>query len=367
MTPLLLAALLVATVPETEDPPAPIELRPFLYVQGDAHWVVGGDRADDVRDAFEVRRLRLGGEARWWRLRAELDVDPLGGEQWLKDAYLELRPGRRLRLRGGWQKLPTLAGREVGAARLDFVERSIAADRLAPARDVGLSFRARAGRGELLVGAFAGDGYRERHRAGWTLAGRLELEPLRSLVLGGVVTSADVPDSVAPKGRDVEGPSGLELFPDRAVLGRRLRVGADAAWGGPGVRLSAEILRLAEDSPPSPLAAGARVVSLAWSGEARWRRGGGKDDGRGAFLPRKQGAFGLGVRVEGARQRDPAQASRPTAQAFTGGCGWRPRSFLLVMVNLVHERLESGPANRRSRTTGFARLQLEAPMRKEAP
>jgi phosphate-selective porin len=366
VTPLLLAALLAATQPEPEAPPA-IDLRPFVYVQGDAHRVLGGDRADDLRDAFEVRRLRLGGEARWRRLRVELDVDPLEGEQWLKDAYLELRPGRRLRLRGGWQKLPTLAGREVGAARTDFVERSIAADRLAPGRDLGLSLRARAGRCEVLLGAFAGDGYRESHRAGWTAAGRLELAPLRSLVLGGLVTSADVPDSVTPRGRDVEGPSGLELFPDHAAQGRRLRIGADAAWGGPGVRLSAEILRQAEDTPANPLTFRARVVSLAWAGAALWRRGGGKDDGRGGFIPRKTGALGLGVRLEGAWQRDPVQAVRPSARAFTAGFGWRPRSFLLVMVNLVHERLDSGPANRRSRTTAFARLQLEAPVRKEAP
>jgi hypothetical protein len=314
-----------------------------------------------------VRRWRLGGEARWRGLRAELDVDPLDGEQWLKDAYVELRPARSLRLRAGWQKLPTLPGREVGAARTDFVERSIASDRLAPGRDVGLSLRARASRAQLLLGAFAGDGYRERHRAGFTLAARLELEPVRALVLGGLGTTSDVPDSVAPKGRDVEGPSGLELWPRYPALGKRSRLGGDVAWGGRGWRLSTELVRLAQDTPTRLPSDPARAVGMAWAASATWRLGSGKDDGRGPFLPRKAGTFGLGLRVEGARLRDPVRDSRPTGEAFTAGFAWRPRAFLLVMGNLVHERGESGPGVSRSRTTAFARLQLEAPWTKDAP
>jgi hypothetical protein len=364
MTASLLAALLAAGAPEA---PPPFSLRPFVYVQGDLHRVLGGDRADDVRDAFEVRRWRVGGEARWRLLRAEFDADPLDGRQWLKDAYVELRPSRRLRLRGGWQKLPTLAGREIGAARTDFVERSIAADRLAPGRDLGLSLRLRAPRAELLLGAFAGDAYRERHRAGLTLAARLELEPLRRLVLGGLVTTSDVPDSVTPRGRDVEGPSGLELWPRHPAFGRRSRVGGDLAWGGRGWRLSTELVRQSEDTPTRVPGDPAHAVGLAWAAAAMWRRGGRNDDGRGPFLPREAGAFGLGLRVEGARLRDPVRGSHPSGRAFTAGLSWRPRVFLLLMGALVHERGEAGPGARRSRTSAFARLQVEAPWRSDGP
>lgn len=367
VTSQLLGALLATGAPATAATPAPLTLRPAVYVQGDLHRVLGGDRGDDVRATFEVRRGRVGGEARWRWLRAELDVDPLDGEQWLKDAYLELRPWRRLRVRGGWQKLPTLPGREIGAARIDFIERSIADDQLAPGRDVGLSLRARMSRVELVLGAFAGDGYRERHRAGFTMAARLEVEPLRRLVLGGLGTTSDVPDSVVPKGRGVEGPSGLELWPRYPVLGARSRLGGDVTWGGRGFRVSTELLRLAEDSPARLPVDSARVTGTAWAAAALWRRGGGHDDGRGPFLPRRRGAFGLGLRVEGARWHDPARGRRPTGRAFTAGLAWRPRVFMLVMGNVVRERAQPGPDASRPRTTAFVRLQLEAPWRDQAP
>jgi hypothetical protein len=341
--------------------PAPRAVQSFCYVQGDLHWVLAGDRADDVRPSFEVRRWRLGGQARWRRLRAELDLDPLDGQQWLKDAYVELRAARQLRLRAGWHKLPTLPGREVGAARTDFIERSIAADRLSPARDVGVSLRARLPGAALEVGAYAGDAFRERHRAGFTLAGRLEVQPLRGLVLGVLGTTGEIPDSATPKGRDVEGPSGLELWARYPALSRRTRLGGYAAQGGRGWRLSSEIVRLAEDSPTQVPGDLGSVVGMAWAGEAMWRRGGENDDGRGPFLPREAGAFALGLRVEGARLRDTVRGIRPSGGVATLGLTWRPHVFVVLMANLVHERGEPGPGTVRSRTTAFARLQLEAP------
>jgi hypothetical protein len=102
-------------------------------------------------------------------------------------------------------------------------------------------------------------------------------------------------------------------------------------------------------------------VATAWSAAASWRRGGVEDDGRGPFLPRQQGALSLGVRVEGAGIDDPVRDRRPRGRVYTAGIAWRPRAFLLLMGNLVHERGAGAPGSVRSRTSAAARLQVEVP------
>ena len=85
-------------------------------------WTVTPDTGRLEPDTLDVRRLRAGIDGRWRRWSFEASVDPLDDldDTLIKDAYVQYRVSRGLRLRGGQFKLP--GGREVrhlgGVARL---------------------------------------------------------------------------------------------------------------------------------------------------------------------------------------------------------------------------------------------------------
>ena len=119
------------------------EITPRAYVQFDWRgfpgWTVTPDTGRLEPDTLDVRRLRAGIDGRWRRWSFEASVDPLDDldDTLIKDAYVQYRVSRELRLRGGQFKLP--GGREYGtsAASLNFLERAAFAESIAPRRDIG--------------------------------------------------------------------------------------------------------------------------------------------------------------------------------------------------------------------------------------
>ena len=132
------------TTAETQTPANQrFEITPRGYVQFDWRgfpgWTVTPDTGRLEPDTLDVRRLRAGIDGRWRRWSFEASVDPLDDldDTLIKDAYVQYRVSRELRLRGGQFKLP--GGREYGtsAASLNFLERAAFAESIAPRRDIG--------------------------------------------------------------------------------------------------------------------------------------------------------------------------------------------------------------------------------------
>jgi len=357
------------------------EISPTGYVQGDFRsfrdWNAGDEDTGILRsDERELRRLRLGFAGKWSRLAFQLSVelrddalelldeDEERTFDRLKDAYLELRLHKGLRLRGGHFKLPVSGEFLTSAAKTDFEERALLATHIGPDRDVGLMAH-----GEPLrwlsyqVGVFKGDGRTRHDRSRTTGAGRLVFEPVGDFDLGISYSQADVepdPDGPGlepkPKGILGEGPSGFEFYERHFVSGRRRRLGAEAAFTPGPVALRAEVLQGREERKgqgstfedlPEQVATGWKV-SLTWlvvgqrkSGDVKPRRS----------LFRGPGAVELGARLErlhfdddgpdtgfaGAGNR--ARNIRPAADRIvTGGLSWWPAGWLRLMGNVIVER-----------------------------
>jgi phosphate-selective porin len=180
----LLAGTATRAQPAAEGAPAKapgaFTWTPTAFVQFDVRgfprWSLDPDDTRLRRDTFEVRRVRAGVDGTWKDLRFELSVDPVEwNEPPIQDAWIEWRPSRTLRLRGGQFKLP--GGREYGTSsrRLGFLERSPLSESLAAGRDTGTQADLRIGRGwHAEVGVFLGDGRGREHRGGTTVASRVQ-------------------------------------------------------------------------------------------------------------------------------------------------------------------------------------------------
>jgi phosphate-selective porin len=363
------------------------------YVQVDFRafhdWEAGDEDTGILRsDPVELRRLRLGLEAEYKRLSFEFDADPQDEGDELKDLIGSLRLAKGLHLRGGHMKVPVSAEFLTSAARIDFVERSLLATHIGPARDWGGILEGEWDWLTLQAGAFAGDGRTRDDRSEWTAVGRLVFQPAAGLELGGSFSLADIEADPAgpglepdPKGILGEGPSGWEFYDRHFVHGERRRIGLEAAVRRGPVRLTGEWLEAREerlgqgsvgdDLPPQ--------VTTGWSAAVTWlvtgeKKSGGIKPKRPLF--RGPGAIEIGARLEdlhfdddgpnegfeGAGNR--ARNIRPAAdRIFTGGLSWWPVDWIRLMGNVVVERFDDPllapePGRRGNYVTFLARTQL---------
>ena len=168
------------------------EISPRGYVQFDwrgyPDWTVATGSGRLEYETFAVRRARVGVDGQWRQMSFEFTVDPMDDfdDTLIKDAYVEIRFTRAVRLRGGQFKLP--GSREYGtsARSLDFLERSAFAQSIAPGRDIGgMAFGQLGRRFAYEAGLFAGDGNGRNSRSGITTAGRLVWNGPRGVELAG--------------------------------------------------------------------------------------------------------------------------------------------------------------------------------------
>ena len=364
------------------------------YVQADFRsyhdWEAGDEDTGLLRsDTAELRRLRLGFEARYRRLTVEVDMDPQDEGEELKDALVKLRLAKGLDLQAGHFKLPVSAEFLTSAARIDFIERALLATHIGPARDWGAMLQGE--RNWLLVqaGVFKGDGRTRRDRSGTTAVGRLLVVPADGLELGGSASLADVEAEAAgpgldplPKGILGEGPSGFLFYERHFVQGKRRRLGGEASYRRGPVGVTAEWLRAGEErrGQGSLLDDLPAQVTTGWSAGATWLLTGEKKDGTirpRRPLPRGPGAIEVGARLELLRFDDEgpdqgfegagnrARNIRPAGdRIITGGLSWWPVAWLRLMGNVLVERyddplLAPEPGRQGNYVTFLARTQLQ--------
>ncbi len=233
---------------------------------------------DNDTSRFDIARRRIGVEGEIGNV-ADFQIEREFADRrpW-RDVYLNYRGLDRVQLQAGQFKLPFGLDENTSSTNLDFVYRSRAA-RLSPGRDPGLMAHGRVGVVRYEAGAFTQDGDNGRAGAlprpsgGWTTAGRLLVQPLRSSTsvfedfqAGVAYTSSDVRSGIA----DLRGPSALRdpfFRPEFAVQGMRRRVGLETRWR-PGpfsvqselVRMSSERLGQSVEDLGSSLAHGLRLV-----------------------------------------------------------------------------------------------------------
>ncbi len=229
--------------------------------------VIGFDQASSE---WEDRRIGIEGTAYkrfTFEISRELSVDfaPETNEPgeahetaW-KDVYVKTRFTRALIVGAGRFKEPF--GREAltGESNLDFINRSLAARVLSPARDVGVMSEGRVldRTVEYQVGYFTRDG--ENSRTSETLGGedaivgRLLVSPfarasanawLEPLQVGVAVSNSRLDNRLGLRGRTVLGDG---IFFDRVyVNGRRQRTGVEAAWEYGPASISTEYIRVSD-------------------------------------------------------------------------------------------------------------------------
>jgi len=211
-------------------------------------------RAAEVDDGdvdVDLARRRVGVSGRVTRhLEFEVEREVDGTGRW-RDVFADVRATRAIGVRAGHFKVPFSREQLTGAGDLDFIDRSRAADLLAPGRSVGLLVHGRVARRIVGydVGTFVGDGTRSRlpgpESAEPTVAARVTVRPrggprragaIGDVEIGVAATTSELRDGRASfRGRLT---SSDQFFSPVLVSGRRLRVGGDLDWRpGPfGVR-----------------------------------------------------------------------------------------------------------------------------------
>jgi phosphate-selective porin len=358
-------------------------------------WKVAADTSGNLHHASTElpRRLRLGIEGRWKKLAWEVQGDPQDTTEHLKNAYLELRLAKALRIRGGNFKVPVSREWTTSASKTDFVERSMLADIIAPGRDVGgMAYGELGDTLEYHVGVFAGDGRTNQSRAETTTAGRVVVTPIKHLEIGSSYSQGDVradPESETvpplPRGVAGRGPSGFRFYVVHHVNGTRRRIGFDSAVRLAGLTLKGEWLRQQEerrgqgavfDDLPDEVGTG-WAVSAVWTSKKKksapaeeesevtqgWYKGPVEVAARYESLRFDDNGPSGGFSGVGNRSRN----IRPAAdRVITGGLSWWIGKWARVMGNVNLERFEDPlvtpePGRRGNYVTLLGRLQLQIP------
>jgi phosphate-selective porin len=373
------------------------QLSPVGYAQLDFRAFPGWNTPSVVfwqvhGDEIALRRMRLGVKGRWRRFVVDMSAD-VADKEWLKDAYVEWRPGKSVRLRVGHFKLPVSLEMLTSAANTDFVERSMLARELAPGRDYGVMLRGRPRSWlELQAGAFIGDDSSEVRRSKTTGVVRMVLSPLRRLDVGATYSQGRVEEDDEQKGFRGMSPTGFRFFDRLPVEGWRRRAGLALSYERRSLALNAELLMgweqrhgqsetCEEAYPPTDCEDLPAVAGRGWAVSATWIVTGERK--RRAIrpkraFPRGAGALELGVRLEELRIDDTqnaglpetterAQNVRPSSdRVVTFGVSWWPERRLRIMGDVLVERFEdpsrAPEAERRGPYISFlTRLQLRLP------
>jgi phosphate-selective porin len=375
------------------------ELRLAGYAQGDLRSRRNFTDGDDEEEGLNgtdtmLQRARIGVEGSWKRLSFEATVDPADDGEHLKDLVAEVKIAKALHIRGGHFKVPFGYEWLTSAAKIDFLERSMLANALAPSRDWGaMATGSPFKRFDYMVGVFQGDGGTQRSRSERTVAARVEYGLLKSVDVGASFSQADVAADVeveggadpTPRGLAGIGASQFRFFDPHFVDGRRRRLGADARWSAGPMAVRGEWLRATEErnGQGSTFDDLPGEVGEGWMASATWLVTGEKKTR--TIKPSRPlstggpGAIEIGARFDTLRfddDGDPggfegsgnrARNIRPaSARAFTGGLSWWPEPFIRLMGNVVLERFEDAllapePGRQGNYVTILGRLQVSLP------
>lgn len=229
------------------------------YAQGDFRKFDWEPKETDLgplrSEERELSRLRVGLKAEFGKLSFEFVVDPrnsqAGGR--LKDTTVGYQFSKKAALLVGHFKPEVSPEFLTSAAKTDFVDRSMAASRLAPDREWGVGLSGEIGKVWYGVGGFKGDGASSDQRSEESVAARLAYEPAKGLVLGGSFMQGKVEPNArigtrepSPKGGQGRTASGFNFWERAHVKGTRRRLGGDAAYSRGPFRIIGEYLEMRE-------------------------------------------------------------------------------------------------------------------------
>ena len=327
--------------------------------------------ADESALDFARRRIGIrGGIANVADFQVERELQD-DSDPW-RDVFINLRPVEALQVQGGKFKLPFSLDENTSATNLDFVRRSLAANQLAPGRDVGVMMHGRVVRRRLRyeLGIFNHDGRNARTSSesrvfgDRTVAGRLTVEPFRRsksiarALQGGIAfTETDVPPGFASlRGRTTM--DAAFFVPNFWVRGARRRIGVETRWQPGPFSMKSEYIHVGterrgqsvEDSDLTPFQTTGWYLSGTWAATGE-RKADGLDAPRRPFLQGGAGALELAVRMEkltfGRAATDALPSTSPRADVFSGnsdraitvGVNWYLNRFIKAQANLIRETL----------------------------
>jgi phosphate-selective porin len=329
---------------------------------------------------YETAHKRLGVSGRITnRVRFEIERELRRQNPW-RDVFVNVEIARALQVRAGKFKVPFSHEELTGVTRIDFAYRSLLAQIISPARDVGAMAH-----GEVLrrifayqVGVFRHDGENARLRepifllpgeeqpkAGRSVAARLIAEPfrhaagpreLRRLFLGAALTSSDVPEGL----NSLRGQSlfGTEFAERMYVLGQRRRIGVEAVWMPGPLSVKSEYARAAEQRKRQGLLDDdiSDFLSTAWYVSGTWAVTG---EAKNADIePRKPifqgglGALELAIRYERIGFATASKVGTPFANPradpllenaetiWTFGVNWYLNKWGKIVVNGIRESFQ---------------------------
>jgi phosphate-selective porin OprO/OprP len=411
--------------PETADKPDDNAVR-FVWKSGPSLRVGKDLRVDfrlklqaDFRDSgqdlepagglLDFPRRRVGIKGHVFRVvEFEVERDLVENGVW-RDVYVNLRPFDALEVKAGKFKIPFSREQLTSSYELDFMYRSLAAEILAPNRDVGIMLHGRAWHRFVSyeVGTFRGDGENTPNfepppllsgdeialPSRRSFAGRVVVRPLVPLAAPPIFETLEVGAS-AMRSELPEGLNHLQgetLFGTRFfsrgyyVNGPRTRAGLEASWSPGPASLGAEYLRVEDarlgvgvgnengtDNDLPPLPARGWYVYGTWALTGEKKAGG--IEPRRPFPLRGPGAIEVAARYEelrfgGGDTSEPASRSPRAANAAgnavaiaTLGVNWYVNRFVRVQLNGIRERVEdpstSPLADRAAVWTVACRLQF---------
>lgn len=348
--------------------------------------------SDLALDKAEMERRRIGVDGRVFDfLGFQIEGDVADDKQPWRDVFVELRQWRALRVRGGRFKIPFGQERLTSISDIEFANRSIASEALTAGRDTGVEVSGRLfGRSlSYNAGVFRHDGDVSRGGtdapADRTIAARVTGAPLawtrapmlHRLELGVGATVGDVPEGL--NGLRALSTYGFEAAAPVYVSGRRVRLGADAAFTQGPLALRAEFLEardarerqgLGDEDLPEVVGRGWYVSASSFVlGRLR-----GNGAPRRPLLGGGIGAIQLAARFESlsfGSEADGEPAFRNPRAAHimsndmrgtTLGVNWYPVRFVKVQFNVIREHLQDPERRpdptRSSMTSSVLRVQF---------
>lgn len=367
------------------------------YAQADFRhfgWEPGEAGPGSLRSAREIRRFRIGIEAELNRVSLEFVMDPRNSEAGdrLKDATIGYAFSKKVTVLVGHFKPGVSPEFLNSSSKTDLIDRSMAADRLAPDREWGLALSGELGSLSYEVGGFAGDGASSSQSTESAGTARFTIEPRKGLILGASFMQGEVKTDPplgslepSPKGAVGRTPSGFTFWERPHVRGTRQRLGGDAAYSRGPFRIIGEYLRMSEERRGQGSAGQdiPGVLGRGWSVQATWILTGETKAKtirpRASIFEGGKGALEIAARIEGLKFDDTAlptglagYGNRARDIAPSGGSVralglnyWASR-FLKFQANALWESYNDPlispiPGNRGHYFTLSGRIQLMVP------
>ena len=352
---------------------------------------------DEDDGVWRVRRGGINGEL-GDHFEFEIEHDFFTGGDW-RDVFLNWGTHRQIEIRGGRFKVPFGHEQNVSRTSVDFVDRALTSNTIAPGRDWGVMAHGRfLSRGFTYeVGVFDDDGTNGRidpdqftttgeiEGVGPSFAGRITVLPLRpasevfeTFRVGFAVGGSDLPEGLnSLRGENVYG---TDFFEPVYVKGTRTRMGVELTYTPGPVGLSAEWMQAREQRKGQGLGDVdlSDFITTGWYAAATWLLTGEDkedfDNPRNPLFDGGIGAVEAAVRYDVLGFESAEKVGEPytnpraehilpnSDRVWTFGVNWYVNRWVRATVNAIREEFDDPTRTPIPGTTlfwsGVGRLQL---------